>query len=448
MPGCVGREVDAFLSDVRAHAGVVDAPRRFTGAHVVAQNAGPAQLDRRSRRVSGGRATVHCARPVVSSSPARSIARGAPAIAACSQHQSRIERDGKTTGRGEESRRVGQLEDRDALDPAGRGSELDRQPAAALDLARRRRQSGSLRAEHARQQRTRAPRTTTIQIADSCSRLLVRSASWRWSSIGGGVRWAHIIAARRARLARIKLTPHLVSLSKPPLVSLLIGAAVSIGAACRRSTGRAGSADDARSPARRRAKATSSRACAVSPTKESERARGTSRRTGPSSCSRASANRATPSTRSTCSISSSGETRRISPGIGQDHLLVRALGDRRDPVRFDASRSALARPAARGARAARLGPRAPLRLGLRPRDGALRRRREDARRCGGSPTPAATTPKRASRPTGSGSRSRRRAAATNPGAAPMRSAPSSSRPIPPSSARSTSCRPKAASRGG
>ena len=78
-----------------------------------------------------------------------------------------------------------------------------------------------------------------------------------------------------------------------------------------------------------------------------------------------------------------GETKRISPGHGQDDLRVLPPGQRSDPVRLDASRSEVEAAAGRRARVPRVGQGAPLRVGLRPGDGDLRRLGEDAGRSRG-----------------------------------------------------------------
>ena len=67
-----------------------------------------------------------------------------------------------------------------------------------------------------------------------------------------------------------------------------------------------------------------------------------------------------------------GDTVRISPGHGQDHVRVLPAGQRSDPVRVDAPRSEVEAVPGRGARVPRLRQGAPLRVGLRPGDGDLR----------------------------------------------------------------------------
>ena len=74
-----------------------------------------------------------------------------------------------------------------------------------------------------------------------------------------------------------------------------------------------------------------------------------------------------------------GDTKRISPGIGKTTCAFFRPGHRRDRVRLDARRSEIEAVAGRGARLPRVGQGAPLLVGLRPRDGHLRVQREDRR---------------------------------------------------------------------
>ena len=127
--------------------------------------------------------------------------------------------------------------------------------------------------------------------------------------------WLHIIAAPVARLPANHLSPYLVSLSKPQLVSLLIGAALTLDAA-------AVAGPPAASPA-----ADDTKVVEATPregdfvtrvrrlTYEGKRAgEGYFCPMARSSCSRASASRATPSTRSTSSISAAARRSASRPG--------------------------------------------------------------------------------------------------------------------------------------
>ena len=214
-------------------------------------------------------------------------------------------------------------------------------------------------------------------------RTIAVACGWRGGGSGswaGGAMWLHIIATRSARPAADQLLP------KPRVV---------IETAARVAPGRSDAPDEHRSGGR------STRCLLLDGGHESRRRHGARKRLhharAPSHLRREASRRgvllagrhqARVPERARAwqpllpDLRARSRQRRDPAHLardGQDHLFVRACGDRRDPVRLHPPRSALARLAARGGRAARFGQRASLRLGLRPRDGALRRRREDPR---------------------------------------------------------------------
>ena len=74
-----------------------------------------------------------------------------------------------------------------------------------------------------------------------------------------------------------------------------------------------------------------------------------------------------------------GDTKRISPGIGKTTCAFFRPGTRRDRVRVHTRRSEVEAVPGRRAGLSRVGQGAPLLLGLRPGDGHLRVQREDRR---------------------------------------------------------------------
>ena len=107
-----------------------------------------------------------------------------------------------------------------------------------------------------------------------------------------------------------------------------------------------------------------------------------------------------------------GDTKRISPGIGKTTCAFFRPGT--DEIEFASTHAdpKSKQYAGRGARLPRVRQGAPLLVGLRPGDGHLRVQREDRRAEAADRRARATTPKAATRRTASGSRSRRCATPT------------------------------------